>query len=93
MIEFYKEVARYRADIEHARSGKMVDYSAIVYEGPNAGQFYIRHSHTTKAEGAAGPYFSNSFTMADSPEDAEHKIKAWCDSIANAYEVVVWPRD
>lgn len=92
MVEFYKEVARYRADIQHAASGKMIDYSAIVSEGPNEGEFSIRHSHTTQAEGAATPYFSNSFTRADSAAEAEALVRNWCDQIAGAHSVVEWPR-
>ena len=93
MIEFYKEVARYRADIEHARTGQMIDYWAVVYEGPQPGQFHIRHSHTTQAEGAAGPYYSNTMTKADSAEDAEQRVRTWCQSIVDGHMVVEWPYD
>lgn len=91
MAEFYKEVARYRADIDHQASGQMIDYTASVYEGPSPGRFYIRHSHTFKpTQSAGGFWYSNSHTQADSAEDAEDLVRSWVDQIEKSYEVAPW---
>jgi hypothetical protein len=89
-MQFYKEVARFTADITHRNSGDQIDYKAVVYEGPEPGNFYIRHSHTFKAEGALGFWYSDSNTVAESAEHAEQVVRDWAEMIENSYEYGVW---
>lgn len=94
MIETYKEVGRFRADILHKRTGQMIDYKAVILEGPSPGQFHIDHSHTAKpTETALGPWYSNSYTSAPSLEDAEALVKGWMSFLADLYEIVPWTAD
>lgn len=93
-MEFYKIVAQYRADLEHAQTGQMYDVKAQVLEGPSEGRFHISYSHTFRpTEQAAGMYFSNSFTSASSLDEAEVLVKSWFEQIASSYEVGIWNED
>ncbi len=89
-MEFYKEVARYRADVQHNRTGEMVDFSAVVYEGPEAGRFYIRYSHTFRPTEGAGFWYSNSSTNAPDPETAETMVRNWAEQLSKSFEVGPW---
>lgn len=91
MVEIYKEVARFRADIRRERTGEIIPYRAVVLEGPNPGQFHIDHSHTLRAtETAIGFWYSNSHTSAPDLVTAEYLVWNWAECIEDAYEIGPW---
>ncbi|MFP3382481.1 hypothetical protein [Tritonibacter sp. SIMBA_163] len=90
MAEIYKEVARYRADIHHKRTGDLIDYSAIVYEGPSEGRYDIRHSHVLTPTEGAGSYYSDSYTTATDAEVAEKLVMDWIRMLEGSYAYAVW---
>lgn len=92
MLEFYKEVARYRADIQHDRTGEMIDFNAVVYEGPDQGRFYIQYSHVLKPTDGAGFYYSNSYTAAEDPESAEQLVRGWAKMLKESHEFKPWSK-
>ena len=87
MIEFYKEVARYRALIVHKQTGDEIDFKAAVYEGPADGQYSIRYSHSYRRTADQGRYTPGPAAFADSPADAESKIWEWVKDIESSYAV------
>ena len=93
MVEFYKEVARYQATIQHQRTGDIVDFKAVVLEGPSDGRFHIQYSHTCRAENAIGFRYSDSMTGAQSAEEAEVKVRSWAETIEKSFEVGPWNED
>ena len=90
MIEIHKEIQRYRAHIEHNATGVNFELRAVVEEIPDTGRFNIRYSHTFKPEGAAGPYYSNTFTLADSAAEAEAKVLSWSEQLSESPEICPW---
>lgn len=90
MIEFYKEIARYQADIMVKATGKMIEYRAVVLEGPSEGSFHIQHSHTLRPSEQANFWHSNTYTRADSPEEAETLVRSWAEMLSKAVEVKPW---
>ena len=85
MIEFYKLVARYRADIQHEKTGHLIDYWAEVYSGPTIGRFSIRHSHVFQPTEDAGYYYSNTYSVADSELEAEQKVRTWTEKLRASF--------
>jgi hypothetical protein len=90
MVEFYKEVARFRADVRNERSGDMIDYRAVVLAGPRDGMFYIEHSHVLQPRQESGFWYSDSQTTASSAEEAEVKVRDWAKMLVTAYAVKPW---
>ena len=93
MVEFCKLIAEYRADIEHEKSGGMIDFRAKVYQGAPNNDFSIRYSHTFADQPNSGFYYSNSQTRADSAEQAEAVVKGWATSIASSDRYKTWTED
>ena len=93
MVEFYKEIARYQAIIVHEKTGEHIDFKAVVLEGPSEGRFFIRYSHTYRPSAEAGFYYSDSYTGADSAEEAEEKVRHWAGAIEKSHEVAPWNQD
>lgn len=90
MIELYRQVARYRADITHARSGEVIEFLAAIYEGPQPGLFDIRYSHGFKPEKGADFDFSQSHGRAGSFDEAEALVRDWAERIAQSWLVEPW---
>jgi hypothetical protein len=90
MVEIYKLVSEYRADVFHEQSGETINYSAQVFEGHQPGRFSIRHSHTLMGKEGSGFWASDSYTSANSPEEAETLVRGWAGMLASAFEVKPW---
>ena len=93
MIEFYKQVARYRAVIQHDRTHDLIEYWAEVYEGPTEGRYSIRYSHTLRPTEEAGDYFSDTYAWADSQATAELYVREWAEKLRTSYSYKPWPQD
>ena len=90
MTEVHKEAARYQADIVHQRTGKTVNYRVVVLEHPAAGRYVIQHSHVAVPVEGGNPWYSDSYTSADSLEEAETLVDSWANELAKSYEVMRW---
>ncbi len=93
MVELYKEIARYQALIVHEKTDEHIDFKAVVLEGPSEGRFFIRYSHTYRNSDMMGFYYSDSYTGADSAEEAEIKVRHWAEAIEKSHEVGPWNED
>lgn len=93
MVEFYKLIAEYRADIMHEKTGEMIDFNARVYQGPPNDDFTIRYSHTYAGQEGSGFNYSNSQTRADTAEEAEATVQRWARSIADSDRYQGWTEE
>ena len=94
MVEFFEVIAEYFSHVEHTRSGEVIPLRAKVMSVPDSGVFSISYSHTFRAtEEAAGFYYSNSFSQADSPENARALVQNWAQMLSNSSEVGPWTTD
>ena len=54
-------------------------------------RFFIDYSHTCiPTEEAAGPWYSNSMTRADSREHAKAVVSMFSKKLERAYKIVPW---
>ncbi len=93
MVEFYKLIAEYRADIKHEKTGENIDFKARVYQGPPNDNFAIWYSHTYAGKPGSGFYYSDSYTCANTAEEAENTVRNWASSIAGSDRYKAWTED
>ena len=89
-IESYEEVSRYRHDFTHG--DEFVQVSVSIMKLLNSKLYSISYSHTCVPEGAAGPYYSNSYTLGESLEDSVAKMHDFIELMAMSPKIVPWEK-
>jgi len=94
-IEQYKVIDTYLIYINNDDNhDDSVTLKAVVLQLEDSEQYKIRYSHTMiPTEQAAGPWYSNSMTNADSPGHAKALIQSFARQMERAYKIVPWRND
>ena len=93
MVEFYRTLEVFWASIYNERCDERFTSVAEVSEGPIEGRFYIRYSHTYHPTVDAGPYYSDSYTSADTLSVAKMHVENWFEDLEKAPAIKVWCKD
>jgi len=88
-IEMYRLLDSYKILI--SRSDDHFYLHAKVYHLDGFDRVFIDYSHTCiPTQEAAGPWYSDSMTKADSREHAKAVIQKFSKKLENAYKIVPW---
>ncbi len=94
-IEMYRVVDTYLIYVDQENgTDEPITLKAVVLEMDGFERLFIRYSHTMiPSEKAAGPWYSNSMTKADSREHAKAVIEQFANEMERSFKIVPWMKD
>ena len=90
MSNTYELIAIYKTWVNHKYSGEMINLEAQVFRRDSSQELNISYSHLFVPREGSGAWASDSFTHANSLDEAKSLFQSWAEMMGKSHEVRVW---